>query len=276
MSDKEYVIEANRNRIIDWKELIQYNELFYFFTWRDIKIKYKQTTLGVLWVVLQPIFTVLIFSLFFGYGLKVPSAGTPYPVFVFSGVLLWNFFSASINSAGNSMLTQAPIIKKIYFPRIIIPVSAMLVAFFDFVISFFIFLIVLVYYQVEVDFVQFVVYWPLAILLMLFSAVGVSCWLAALTVKYRDFRHVIPFGLQILLFISPVIYPTASIVKIAWINYLIALNPIYSAINLFRMPFLHQAENPVYMFISIGSCLFLLVYGVYYFKKTEIFFADIV
>jgi lipopolysaccharide transport system permease protein len=276
MADKVYVIEANKNRLIDWTELRQYSELFYFFTWRDIKIKYKQTTLGVLWVILQPIFTVLIFSLFFGYGLKVPSAGVPYPVFVFSGLLLWNFFSASINSAGNSMLTQAPIIKKIYFPRIIIPVSAMLVAFFDFIISFIVFLAVLVYYHVDINIAQLLICWPLAILLMLFGAVGVSCWLAALTVKYRDFRYVIPFALQILLFVSPVIYPTSSIVKIEWVNDVIALNPIYSAINLFKTPFIPQSGDLTHILISVASCLFLLVYGVYYFKKTEIFFADIV
>ncbi|MBT1702026.1 ABC transporter permease [Chryseosolibacter indicus] len=270
----EYVIESSRRRIIDLKEIWQYRELFYFFTWRDIKVKYKQTVLGVIWVVLQPVLTVAIFSLFFGRALNVPSAGLPYPVFVFSGLLLWNVFSASINTAGNSMLTHAPIIKKIYFPRIIIPVSSILVALVDFCIAFIVFLMVSVYYHVKVDFVELLIFWPSAIFLMLSGSIGISCWLAALSVKYRDFRFVIPFVLQIALFVSPVIYP-ASVIGNSLLNYVFALNPMYGAIMFFRAPITSTPLENILVLISVISTLSFLVLGIYYFKKTEAYFADI-
>jgi len=157
--ETEMIIEPTRALSLNIRELWQYRELFYFFTWRDIKVKYKQTVLGVLWVVLQPLMTVLIFSLFFGRALKVPSEGIPYPVFVFSGLLLWTVFSSGISNAGNSMISNAQIIKKIYFPRLIIPVSSILVALFDFLVSLFVFIAVLVYYGVEVNLLEVVLAW---------------------------------------------------------------------------------------------------------------------
>lgn len=270
----EYVIESSKRRIIDLKEIWQYRELFYFFTWRDVKVKYKQTALGIVWVVLQPILTVAIFSLFFGRALNVPSAGLPYPVFVFSGLLLWNVFSSGVNTAGNSMLTHAPIIKKIYFPRIIIPISSILVSVIDFLIAFIVFVMMLIYYHVSVDITALSVFWPLAIILTLAGSVGISCWLAALTVKYRDFRFVVPFVLQIALFVSPVIYPT-SILKDNLLNYVFALNPMYSAITFFRAPLMQSSLNVNLVLISITSTIFFLFLGISYFKKTEAYFADI-
>lgn len=272
---QEYVVDADKRSLFNWRELWQYRELFYFFTWRDVKVKYKQTALGVIWVILQPILMVGIFSLFFGRALSVPSPGLPYSVFVFSGLLLWNFFSTSVNSAGNSMLTNAPIIKKIFFPRIIIPVSALLVSGVDFVVAFVVFLGMLIFYQIPVDVFALLVCWPLAFLFLLLGTLGISCWLAALNVKYRDFRYVIPFGLQIALFVSPVIYP-ASIVEIPWVNYILALNPMYGVINLFRIPLggVNQIDMNLVIVSSISSVLFAWV-GIYYFKKTETFFADI-
>lgn len=273
INDFEYIIEPSRKKVYDWKELWQYRELFYFFTWRDVKVKYKQTALGIIWVMLQPILSVLIFSLFFGRGLNVPSDGLPYPVFVFSGLLLWSVFSASINSGGNSMVTNAPIIKKIYFPRIIIPISSILVSSFDFLISFTVFLLMLLYYEVQVDLISILFFWPSAILLMLLGTMGLSCWLAALNVKYRDFRFVIPFGLQIALFVTPVIYPI-SILGDTWLNYFLAMNPMYGAIMLFRAP-LGLGVNSFEMIICIVSSLIFLFWGVYYFRRTEAYFADI-
>ena len=273
INDFEYIIEPSRKKVYDWKELWQYRELFYFFTWRDVKVKYKQTALGILWVILQPLLSVLIFSLFFGRGLNVPSDGLPYPVFVFSGLLLWSVFSASINSGGNSMVTNAPIIKKIYFPRIIIPISSILVSSFDFLISFTVFLLMLLYYEVQVDLIGILFFWPSAILLMLLGTMGLSCWLAALNVKYRDFRFVIPFGLQIALFVTPVIYPI-SILGDTWLNYFLAMNPMYGAIMLFRAP-LGLGVNSFEMIICIVSSLIFLFWGVYYFRRTEAYFADI-
>jgi len=271
---KEYIISLDRSVSLNFKELWAYRELFYFFTWRDVKVKYKQTALGVIWVVLQPVLTVLIFSFFFGKALNVPSAGLEYPVFVFSGLLLWNFFSAGISTAGNSMITNAPIIKKIYFPRIIIPVSSLLVAGVDFLIAFAVFLATLAYYHVTIDFLQLILLWPLATVLLLCGTLGISCWLAALSVKYRDFRYVIPFGLQIALFMSPVIYP-GSIIKYEWMNYILALNPMYAAINFFRAPLVDAPFDATLMIISCLSTVLFMIMGVYYFKKTEAFFADI-
>lgn len=270
----EYIISSDRSVALNIKELWTYRELFYFFTWRDVKVKYKQTALGVIWVVLQPVLTVAIFTFFFGRALQVPSGGLPYTVFVFSGLLFWNFFSASVNAAGNSMITNAPIIKKIYFPRIIIPVASLLVCGVDFLIAFAVYLVALFYYHVHVDVLLLIIYWPLAVCLLLIGTLGISCWLAALSVKYRDFRYVIPFGLQIALFMSPVIYP-ASIIQYRWINYVLALNPMYAAINFFRMPLMDAGTDVALMTISCVSTFLFMIAGVFYFKKTEAFFADI-
>ncbi len=271
---KEYTILPQRSMTFDFQELYQYRELFYFFTWRDIKIRYKQTALGIVWVILQPILTVLVFSLFFGKALKVPSSGLPYPVFVFSGLLLWNFFSSGLNSASNSMLNNSAIIKKIYFPRIIIPASSLLVSSVDFLITFVVFILMLIYYQVHLDISQAIVFWPLAILLMVFGTLGLGCWLSALSVKYRDFRYVVPFGLQILLFISPIIYP-ASVIDSPWINYILAINPMYGSIILFRIPMTGNDASFDLLLISSISTSFFVAFGIYYFRKTEAFFADI-
>jgi lipopolysaccharide transport system permease protein len=269
----EYIIEPTRKKVFNLKELWQYRELFYFFTWRDVKVKYKETVLGIVWVILQPILSVMIFSVFFGHGLKVPSAGLPYPVFVFSGLLLWTVFSSSINSGGSSMITNAPIIKKIYFPRIIIPISSILVSSIDFLIAFAVFLIMLFYYAVPVDIVTMLYCWPAAIFLMLLGTLGISCWLAALTVKYRDFRFVVPFGLQIALFITPVIYPI-SILGDTSISTFLAINPMYGAIMLFRVP-LGLPVNGLEVLMSVLSSISFLIWGVYYFRRTEAYFADI-
>lgn len=273
IKDFEYIIEPSRKKVFDLKELWQYRELFYFFTWRDVKVKYKETVLGIIWVILQPILSVAIFSIFFGRGLNVPSAGLPYPVFVFSGLLLWTVFSASISNGGNSMVTNAPIIKKIYFPRIIIPISCILVSTIDFIIAFAVFLAMLMYYNVAVDFQGVLYFWPAAFLLMLLGTLGISCWLAALNVKYRDFRFVIPFGLQIALFVTPVIYPI-SILGDTSLTYVLAINPMYGAIMLFRAPFGLVVSKPE-LLISLLSSFILMLWGVYYFKKTEAYFADI-
>ncbi len=272
--ETEMIIEPTRALSLNVRELWQYRELFYFFTWRDIKVKYKQTLLGVVWVVLQPVMTVLIFSLFFGRALKVPSDGIDYPVFVFSGLLLWTVFSSGISSAGNSMVTNAQIIKKIYFPRLIIPIAAILVSLFDFLVSFFVFLILLIAYGTRVNISQALLYWPVAILLMVLGTLGLSCWLAALNVKYRDFRYIIPFFIQALLFLTPVIYPL-SIIHNSWINTLLSLNPMYGPITIFRLPFIAGSPDFLLIELSVGSSLLLALSGIFYFRKTELFFADL-
>jgi lipopolysaccharide transport system permease protein len=269
----EYVIGPSRKKIFNWKEIWNYRELFYFFAWRDIKVKYKETFLGITWVVLQPIFTVVIFSLFFGKAFHAPQ-GIPYPVFVFSGLLLWTFFSSSVSNAGSSMLSQAPIIKKIYFPRIIIPISVILAAFLDLLVAFVVFIFTLIYFHVSIDLMLLLVYWPVAFFFMFIGTLGLSCWLSALVVKYRDFRHVIPFALQLLLFLTPIIYPI-SVISQPWVKYVLALNPMYGAITLFRLPFAELHEPWALVLISAASSVVLLVAGIFYFKRTEDFFADL-
>lgn len=270
----EFVIAPPRGLSLNLKELWEYRELFYFFTLRDIKVKYKQTILGILWVLLQPLLTVLIFSLFFGKALNVPSENVAYPVFVFSGLLLWNVFAAGITNAGNSMVNNAQIIKKIYFPRLIIPISSILVSVFDFMVSFIVFAGLLAYYRVEVDLSQMILLWPIAVAATVVGTLGLSCWLAALNVKYRDFRYLIPFFIQAFLFLTPVIYPI-SVIKTPWLQYLLAVNPMYGAITLFRLPIVHTDADITMILISLCSSTLLIITGIFYFRRTEAFFADI-
>ncbi|SRR5260221_4617886 len=272
--ESEMIIEPSRAMSLNVRELWHYRELFYFFAWRDIKVKYKQTMLGIVWVVLQPVMTVLIFSLFFGRALKVPSEGIEYPVFVFSGLLLWTVFSSGISNAGNSMVANAQMIKKIYFPRLIVPIAAILVSLFDFLVSFCVFLVLLIGYGTRVNVWQAVLYWPLAIFLMVLGTLGLSCWLAALNVKYRDFRYIIPFFIQALLFLTPVIYPL-SIINNSGINLLLSLNPMYGPITMFRLPLIAGLPDYHLIELSISSSLFLALTGIFYFRRTEAFFADL-
>jgi lipopolysaccharide transport system permease protein len=270
----EYEIKPQKGIHFNWKEIFQYRELFYFFTWRDIKIKYKQAVLGFLWAILQPLLTMLIFTFFFGKLLGVPSDGIPYPVFAFSGLLMWNVFSSGLTSAGNSMVGNAHIIKKIYFPRLIIPMSAVLVAVFDFLMSFVVFIGLLIYFQMEVNFLKLCLFLPASLLLTVLCTFGMGSFLAALNVKYRDFRYIIPFLIQSLMFLTPVIYPV-SIIKYQWAKYLIAANPMSGAVDLARAAIIDKPLQTDLMLISIASTLILLIVGLLYFRRTEYYFADI-
>lgn len=268
----EFVVDADRRKLFDWKELWQYKELFYFFTWRDIKIKYKQTVLGFLWAVLQPLLVMIIFTLFFGKALNIPSQNLPYPVYVYSGLLVWNLFSSGLTSASNSMVSNATIIKKIYFPRLIIPLSAILVALFDFFMAFAVFIVLLFVYQQPVSWNALLI-WPLAIFIGVSATLGLGSWLAALNVKYRDFRYIIPFLVQVLFFLTPVIYPI-SLLKYPVLKYILACSPMYAAVELFRYPLTGLQLDLHFLGTSLASGLLLLLVGVYYFKRTEDLFAD--
>ncbi|MGK7390874.1 MAG: ABC transporter permease [Candidatus Cyclobacteriaceae bacterium M2_1C_046] len=274
----EYTIRPKKGLDLDLKELIKFHELFYFFTWRDIKVRYKQTFLGFLWAIIQPLLMMAIFSLFFGRTLNVPSQGIPYPLFVFSGLLIWNIFSSGLSNAGNSMVANANIIKKIYFPKIIIPISAIFVALFDFAIAFLLFIFLLLYYNInsELEFFLFktIIYVPLSLIITVFSTFGPGCLLAALNVKYRDFRYIIPFLIQMLLFLTPVIYPV-SIMENQISQVLLSLNPLSGAIELFRHAFTNTPLNLQLVLISSTSSIIFFIVGILYFKKTESFFADI-
>jgi len=268
----EYTIRPERSIFLNWKELWKYRELFYFFTWRDIKIKYKQTALGFLWAVLQPLMMMTIFTLFFGRALNIPSLDLPYPVYVFSGLLIWNLFSSGLTSASNSMVNNASIIKKIYFPRLIITVSCILVAFFDFLMAFILFLAILIFYQQPISW-HAIVLWPLSVIIGIVATLGPGLWLAALNVKYRDFRYVIPFLVQVLFFLTPVIYPI-SLLKSSTLEYVLVCSPMYAAIELFRYP-LTGLIHTSFVWISLGSGVIFLFVGVLYFKWTEDLFADL-
>jgi lipopolysaccharide transport system permease protein len=268
----EYEIKPHEKLSLGVKELWQYRELFFFFTLRDIKVKYKQTFFGFAWAIFQPLLLMAIFTVFFGKG--GPQEGLPYPVFALSGLILWTVFSTGLTNAGNSMVTNANIIKKIYFPRLIIPISSILVALFDFIMAFVIFIVILIYYQVHVSLVWFPVMLVVSIFITSISTFGVGSLLAALNVKYRDFRYVIPFMVQALLFLTPVIYPVSKISN-GWIQYALAVNPMYSAIELFRSGFNEQALQFNLLYISFGSALFFFIVGLFYFRKTEVYFADL-
>jgi lipopolysaccharide transport system permease protein len=270
---EEQIIDAERRKLFDWNELWRYKELFYFFTWRDIRIKYKQTVLGFLWAILQPLFMMIIFTFFFGRTLNIPSQNLPYPIFVFSGLLLWNTFSSGLTNSANSMVSNAQIIKKIYFPRLIIPVSSILVALFDFAMAFILFVPLLIYYKQPISWNVFWS-WPLALVISLVATLGPGCLLAALNVKYRDFRYVIPFLVQILFFLTPVIYPV-SMLEHPFLQYIIVMSPMYAAVELFRHPLTGAALNTAFIGISLVAGMVFLIAGLIYFKRTEDLFADI-
>lgn len=267
----EYDIRPKGKLKIGFKELWEYRELFMFFTWRDIKVKYKQTSLGVLWVILQPLIMTLLFSVFFK-SLNKNTSSIPYPVFVLSGLVIWTMFSSAIMNAGNSMVSNANIIKKIYFPRLIIPVSSILTSLFDMLFGIIILVGAIFYYHVSLKY-SFIWMWPLAILVSGFSALGLGTFLAALNVKYRDFRYIIPFLIQAMLFLSPVIYSEQT--GNALLNFLLQLNPVSAGIELFRASFFNYEPHWNTISISLCSNFILLFLGIFYFRKTESYFADI-
>jgi lipopolysaccharide transport system permease protein len=269
----ETTIKPPAGTTINFKELWQYRELFYFFAWRDIKVKYKQTILGIAWALLQPLAMVLLFTFLFSRTLKLDfSINIPYPVFVLSGIIIWNLFNGSVSHAGESMIQNAAIIKKIYFPRLIIPCSAILVNLFDFVMAFLIFIVICFFYS-HIQWTA-LFYFPAAILLCLLAAFGTGSFLSALNIKFRDFRYALPFLLQLLFFASQVIYPL-SIIQKTPLKYLLALNPVNGAIELFRAPVTGIAPDLAIISISLVTSFLLCLIGILYFRKTESYFADI-
>jgi lipopolysaccharide transport system permease protein len=269
---REHTIDASSRKLFDWKELFYYKELFYFFTWRDIKVKYKQTLLGFVWTVLQPLLMTLVFTLSLGSKLHDPSQKLAYPVFVFTGMVIWTIFSSGLTNAANSMVTNAAIIKKIYFPRLIIPVSSILVALFDFFMAMVVFVAVLIFYQQPVSSMA-LIYWPASLILTVMATLGPGCLLAAMNVKYRDFRYVIPFLVQFLFFLTPVMY-SVSIVEYPILQKIIVLSPMYAAVELFRAPLSGTIPEMTNLTISLVSGFVFLLAGLIYFKRTEDFFAD--
>lgn len=271
----QYEIKPKEKLSLGLGEMWQYRELFYFFTWRDIKVKYKQTILGFLWAILQPLLMTILLSYSLGGIISGYSQLTiPYPLFAMSGLIIWNIFSSGLTNAGNSMVTNSNIIKKIYFPRLIIPISAVLVSLFDFIMAFVVFIAMLFYYHVPVHLLLFLPLMFLSVFIASVATFGMGSLLAALNIKYRDFRYVIPFMIQALLFVTPVIYPV-QIVSNPILKSILVLNPIYGAIELFRYSIIQTPLDLKLLTISFSSALFFFVTGIYYFRKTEAYFADL-
>lgn len=274
-----YFIRPQGQFSLNLKELWQYRELFFFFTWRDVKVKYKQTVLGFLWAIIQPLAMMLVFTVFFSKTLAIPTDGLPAPVFYYSGLLIWNFFSSSLTSAGNSMVNNAHIIKKIYFPRLIIPISSILVALFDLFVAAFIYLLLIFYYDFtasnfDPNYFKLLCFTGIAVLFAIGSTLGVGTLLAALNVQYRDFRYVIPFLIQFLFFVTPVIYSVNILGESSFLQYLLAINPLTGAIELTRFVFTNKISI-VTLIISSSSMVFFMILGIYTFRKMEAYFADI-
>jgi lipopolysaccharide transport system permease protein len=270
----EFEIKAHDKFKIGLKELWEYRELFFFFTWRDVKIKYKQTVLGFLWAILQPLFMTVVFTLFLGESISQKShLPIPYPVFALSGMLLWSVFSGGMSNAANSMVTNANIIKKIYFPRLIIPISSILVALVDFFIALIVFVVVLFFYKVDINYTSLLLL-PLSLFIACLSAMGIGLLLAALNIKYRDVRYVIPFLVQGLLFLTPVLYP-ANISSNSVVLFVLKLNPLSGALELMRGIFVGYTISLETIVYSLSSSIVLFLIGIIYFRKTEGYFADL-
>jgi lipopolysaccharide transport system permease protein len=254
-------------------ELWEYRELLFFLVWRDVKIRYKQTALGAAWAVLQPFFTMVVFSVVFGRLAGLPSDGVPYPVFTYSALLPWQLFAFALGESSNSLVAHQRLISKVYFPRLIIPLSSVGVGLVDFAVSFGVLLVLMAYYGIAPTVALWTV--PFWAMLAVTSALGVGLWLSALNVKYRDVRYTLPFVTQIWMFASPVAY-ASSLVPEAW-RPLYALNPMVGVIDGFRWALLGTADpSPVTLLVSLAAVSTLLLTGLIYFRRTERTFADLV
>jgi lipopolysaccharide transport system permease protein len=254
-------------------DLWVYRELLYFLTWRDIKVRYKQTFLGASWAIMQPLFTMLLFTLFFGKLAKIPSDGVPYPIFAYAGLLPWTFFSNAVTNSGNSLVGSSNLITKVYFPRMIIPGAAVGAGLVDFAIAFVILIVMMVYYGVAVTWS--ITMLPVLVALTTLFALGVGMWTSAMNVKYRDIRYALPFLIQLWLFASPVIYP-ASLMPEKW-RWVLWLNPLAGIIEGFRSSLFGRIGfNWTALSLSFVVTLGLLVYSAYTFRRMEKLFADIV
>jgi lipopolysaccharide transport system permease protein len=252
-------------------DLWRYRELILFLAWRDISVRYKQTALGAAWAIIQPLFTMIVFSVFFGQLGKIPSDGLPYPVFSFCALIPWQLFAYSLGESGNSLVANQNLITKVYFPRIVIPLSATLGGLLDFIIAFVVLLIMMAFYGITPT--TAIWYLPFFILLAIITALGAGLWLSALNVEYRDVRYTIPFLTQFWLFLTPIAYPS-SMVPEQW-RTLYAINPMVGVVEGFRWALLGNGSPPGLIFIvSILAAVILLVSGMFYFRRMERTFAD--
>ncbi len=272
--EHELIIEPGRIERNYWRDLFRYRELFYFLAWRDVLVRYKQTVIGVLWAVIRPFLTMVVFVFVFGRIAKLPSDGVPYPVMVFAAMLPWQLFATSLSEGSNSLITNANLISKVYFPRMIVPASAVIVSFVDFVISLGLLALLMIWYQVWPGLSLAAL--PLFTIIALLASAGAGLWLAALNVEYRDFRYVVPFIVQFGLYVSPVGF-SSSIVPEKW-RLLYSLNPMVGVIDGFRWA-ISNGRAQIYLPGLLLSCavpLLLLASGIWYFRKMERTFADVI
>jgi lipopolysaccharide transport system permease protein len=269
------VIEAGRRERNYWLDLWRYRELFRVLAWRDLSVRYKQTVIGVLWALIRPVLTMLVFTVIFGQIARLPSDGTaPYPLMVLAGILPWTFFSTGLSEASNSLINNANLISKVYFPRLIVPTATVVVALVDFLISFSILLLMMGWYQFLPGWQILVL--PVFVLLAFFASIGPALWITALNVKYRDFRYLIPFIVQFGLYVSPVGF-SSSVVPEQW-RLLYSLNPMVGVIDGFRWCIL-GGQSELYvpgLAMSIGVTAFFLWFGIQRFRKMEKSFADLI
>jgi lipopolysaccharide transport system permease protein len=260
-------------QLIDFKELKEYRDLFFFLVARDIKVRYKQTVLGGLWAIIQPFFSMIVFTLFFGMLAKIPSDGVPYPVFNFSAMIAWTYFAGALTGSGNSLIENTNLISKVYFPRIIAPLTPVFAGLLDFSIAFIVLLGMMLYFHIYPTIMILIL--PLLIIQMMLTASGVGMFLSALNAKYRDIRYTIPFLVQLWMFASPIVYPT-SIVPEKY-RPLYALNPMVGVIEGFRSILLGTIPFPAQtVLLSLLVSVGFFIIGTFYFKQTERYFADII
>ncbi len=258
---------------LNLRELWQYRELVYFFVWRDIKIRYKQTAIGAAWAVIQPLATVLVFSLFFGRLAKIPSDGLPYPVFYFGALLPWMYFAGALQSATNSVVDQQHLITKVYFPRLVLPLTGVVSGLLDFAIGFVVFLGTMLLYRVHPG--KAILMFPAFLLLAVATALGAGLWLSALNAIYRDVRYVVPFLVQFWMFASPVAYPS-SLVPERW-RWVYGLNPMAGVIEGFRWAMTGNGQPPsLLLAASAGAVIVVFIGGMVFFQKMEGTIADVV
>lgn len=253
------------------KDLWEYRELLYFLVWRDIKVRYKQTALGILWAIIQPVMTMVVFSIFFGNLAKLSSDGIPYPIFSFAALVPWTLFSNGLTQATNSLVASSNLIKKVYFPRLIIPIATVLAGVVDFLLAFGVLLILMIYYGITPT--VNIIWLPLFLALTVIAALAVSLWLSALNVEYRDIKYVIPFLTQIWLFATPIAY-SSTLLNEPW-RTVYGLNPMVGVVEGFRWALLGTNTQPGMMALaSTGAALILLLSGAFYFRRMEKTFAD--
>ncbi len=268
------IVEPTRGwAAINLRELWEYRDLLFFLAWRDVSVRYKQTVLGATWVVLQPLLTMAVFTFIFGRLANVPSEGVPYPVFCFSALLPWQYFSSTLNNSANSLVNNANLISKVYFPRLLIPLSSMFPTLVDFGLSFVVLLVLLFYYKINLT--GKVVWLPAFVLLLIMTTLGISLWFSAWNIRYRDVRYIVPFITQFGLFVSPVVYPI-SVVPERW-RLIYAINPMVGVIEGCRWSLLGKETLPAKVVaLSVAVSVLVLVGGAFHFRRAEREFADIV